>query len=129
MSVAVSRCTTCLVEKPVTEFGPWSARPRGIVYRCRECYNAYSREVRWPKRKTQETYKAKHRKAQRRYAAKRPEVQRAHSLARNRKAELKQSECSECGATENLHMHHPDYSKPLEVVTLCVPCHERVHHR
>jgi len=33
------------------------------------------------------------------------------------------SKCEECGSTENLERHHPDYSKPLETQTLCRACH------
>lgn len=35
--------------------------------------------------------------------------------------------CEKCGATEHLEKHHPDYSKPLEVLTLCRSCHMRLH--
>lgn len=35
--------------------------------------------------------------------------------------------CEECGSTENLQKHHPNYSKPMEVKTLCVTCHVRLH--
>lgn len=36
--------------------------------------------------------------------------------------------CEKCGTTEvKLERHHPDYSKPLEVVTLCRLCHEKLH--
>jgi hypothetical protein len=34
--------------------------------------------------------------------------------------------CERCGAPKT-EMHHPDYSKPLEVVFLCHPCHLREH--
>jgi len=34
------------------------------------------------------------------------------------------SACEKCGATEKLERHHFDYSKPLEVLTLCKRCHE-----
>lgn len=33
--------------------------------------------------------------------------------------------CEECGSTEDLERHHPDYSKALEVRTLCRKCHNR----
>jgi hypothetical protein len=29
----------------------------------------------------------------------------------------------DCGTTENLQRHHPDYDKPLEVLTKCTECH------
>ena len=34
--------------------------------------------------------------------------------------------CFKCGSTEHLERHHPDYSKPLEVITLCRNCHQLV---
>lgn len=49
----------------------------------------------------------------------------ASSLARFH-IPLKNS-CEECGSKENLVRHHPDYSKPLEVVTLCSTCHSQLH--
>lgn len=35
--------------------------------------------------------------------------------------------CDICGSTRNLEYHHPDYSKPLEVVPLCRSCHKLLH--
>lgn len=32
--------------------------------------------------------------------------------------------CEQCGSIENLQRHHFDYSKPLDVITLCKKCHE-----
>lgn len=34
--------------------------------------------------------------------------------------------CENCGEPKS-HGHHPDYSKPLEVIWLCDPCHRAVH--
>ena len=39
----------------------------------------------------------------------------------------RQNECEVCGTTENLHMHHPDYSKPAWVITLCPEHHAEIH--
>lgn len=36
--------------------------------------------------------------------------------------------CSDCTATGMIHGHHEDYSKPLEVLWLCPPCHAKHHH-
>lgn len=35
--------------------------------------------------------------------------------------------CSVCGSVLNVQAHHPDYSKPLEVIWLCTPCHADEH--
>jgi hypothetical protein len=35
--------------------------------------------------------------------------------------------CSRCGVECTPHGHHPDYSKPLEVVWLCGICHKAEH--
>lgn len=37
------------------------------------------------------------------------------------------AQCKICSSSINLHRHHPDYSKPLQVVTLCCSCHFAVH--
>jgi len=34
--------------------------------------------------------------------------------------------CEQCGSPDS-EMHHPDYSKPLQIVWLCRPCHLGLH--
>jgi hypothetical protein len=36
-------------------------------------------------------------------------------------------QCEHCGTKTKLHGHHPDYSKPLEVIWVCPPCHGKIH--
>ena len=36
---------------------------------------------------------------------------------------IKREPCRDCGATEDLEKHHPDYSEPLNIVWLCRKCH------
>jgi hypothetical protein len=40
---------------------------------------------------------------------------------------LKRQPCEVCGSTENIHGHHDDYEKPLEVRWLCAR-HHRIEH-
>ena len=35
--------------------------------------------------------------------------------------------CEVCGVDKNIHRHHPDYDKPLEVMYLCPLHHARWH--
>ena len=40
--------------------------------------------------------------------------------------------CERCGISDRaarLHRHHPDYSRPLQVVWLCTLCHGEVHRK
>jgi hypothetical protein len=34
--------------------------------------------------------------------------------------------CAVCGS-KNVEHHHPDYSKPLDVVFICAACHRQLH--
>ena len=48
----------------------------------------------------------------------------AYSAIRN--GSIVRQPCQQCGAVK-AQMHHPDYSKPLDVIWLCPTCHGRVH--
>lgn len=39
----------------------------------------------------------------------------------------KDDKCNNCGSTERLEKHHPDYNSPKFIITLCKPCHWQVH--
>jgi hypothetical protein len=54
-----------------------------------------------------------------------PERKRAIDLAQRHVPLAKK--CEMCEATKNLERHHDDYSKPLEVKTMCKQCHEAYH--
>lgn len=64
------------------------------------------------------------------------EAQRARGAVRraiNRGALIRPDVCNRCGQSpgpakdgrSQLHAHHHDYAKPLEVEWLCVPCHRK----
>jgi hypothetical protein len=60
----------------------------------------------------------------RRWRKQHPERARAHSRVAYalRTGKLVKQPCEVCGSTENVHAHHDDYSKPLDVRWLC-PLH------
>lgn len=92
--------------------------------RCRECkrdYNNKYRETHPERRKKSQEYK-------RTWIANNPEKYKAQSMANSRRKKLINKYCEACLNETKLELHHPDYSKPLEVITLCKSCHEGVHH-
>lgn len=62
-----------------------------------------------------------------------PEKCRARSLLSNAIVDgkiIKPKICSLCGSDQfSIDAHHPDYSKPYDVVWLCKPCHGIVHRK
>ncbi len=64
---------------------------------------------------------------------KHPEKARARSLLSNAVCDgkiIRPSKCSLCGCDKGIiEAHHPDYSKPLDVIWVCKICHFMVHDR
>ena len=125
----LKRCTKCKEPKPRSAFWKQSNTSDRLRTHCKDCFKLYFREHRYPKLKNSATYKSQHADCQRRYAKRHPDVIAAHIKANTHKAKLKSNKCQQCRSAKHLHMHHPDYSHSLNVITLCGPCHEAVHHR
>lgn len=65
-----------------------------------------------------------HNQKQQEYAKKYPERIKARNKVTNN--HLRDIECQKCGRKKNLEGHHPDYSKPAQIVTLCKKCHNEI---
>lgn len=68
-------------------------------------------------------------RARRRFIERNPEKRAAHIIVGNavRDGKLHKQPCEVCGAAD-VHAHHDDYSKPLNVRWLC-PSHHSEHHK
>jgi len=89
-----------------------------------ERHSEYSRG--WAARHPQ---KIKRRQA--RYRAESPEKNKAHTaihnaVSRGKIPSASSLSCIDCGGQAQEY-HHPDYTKPMEVVPLCIKCHKRRH--
>lgn len=67
------------------------------------------------------------------YSENNPEKRKAkdkinHLIAAGKLPKVSTLICSRCQVKQAKHYHHPDYSKPLEVIPLCIQCHIDVHH-
>lgn len=100
-------------------------------YRCIECRRAIHRKSMNKLRETSDEFKKYmvvsnrlHRARNPLKAAARAKLQYAVRLGRV----VKPDHCSSCLNGGKIQAHHPDYSKPLDVVWLCIKCHEGEHH-
>lgn len=145
MQLSARICRVCESEKSDEDFY-WSSR-----YKCKECikqsvrenraanadrYKAYDRQrANRPDRvaarlayQQTEAFRQSHVTATRKWDANNPQRRRAQWAVSNavRDGKLQKLPCFCCGEQE-VEGHHPDYSRPLDVVWLCVRHHNELH--
>jgi hypothetical protein len=135
-------CSACREEKPLDNFHRNASKPDGRGCYCKPCTKIRARawyqenrklvaeaSRRRFKEKSQERVKADFERRRERH----PEKVRARtalSVAIHRGKIAKPSQCSVCKReteSKELHGHHEDYDKPLEVEWLCFACHLAEH--
>ena len=133
----MKRCFKCQCEKPIDDFYKHKAMSDGHLGKCKECTKA---DVRANRLENIEHYRAfdrsrasmPHRVASRKKIVKEyermyPERKKAVTAVNNavRDGRIKRHPCWVCG--DKAVAHHPDYSRPLDVVWLCQPHHKAAH--
>lgn len=130
-------CSSCGIEKPLDEYQVRRASKDGRTSSCKECLR-HRDALRYPKEaerrakqhalyiqtpQGRDAQNRAHRKYQERY----PHRRAAHIALGNavRDGKVIPLPCFMCGAESEAH--HPDYSRPLDVVWLC-PAHHRQAH-
>lgn len=140
IGATVKKCSRCKQLKTFSEFSKHSDYKDGLEYKCRRCCSANYRS--WRDRnpaKYQEKAKRSrdnpsfstqsHKAWVQRNPEKKKAEQKLNNTLRNGSI-VRPSVCSRCLASGcRIDAHHPDYSKPLEVVWLCRPCHGYVRRK
>jgi hypothetical protein len=150
MTTTEKTCFKCKVKKPLKEFYRHAQMKDGHLNKCIECtksdtrknlianreyYRQYDKaraslphrvSARKAYRKT-EAGKAAVYAAHKRYYSKFPGRKNARQIVSNalRDKKLFRQPCIICG--ERSEAHHPDYSRPLDVIWLCNKCHRQAH--
>lgn len=130
-------CRKCGVMKDQADFYAGHIRQSGEVGECKECTRARVRDRARTNPAVQAYDRARAKTPERRshsraiakkWRAENPLGYQAQSAVSNaiRDGRLIRQPCLFCGR-EDVHAHHRDYSKPLEVIWLCPKCHHRLH--
>lgn len=146
-------CFGCHRVLPCSAFSQDKNSPTGKRARCKACLNAEEKEryprVKQSKIEAAERWRLKHpeqAKAIRKKRRSSPEGKALHAIHNKRSSErnpekvrarkelklalniglVQKLPCRECGA-EKVEGHHPDYSKPYDVVWLCTKHHNELH--
>jgi hypothetical protein len=137
---AEKRCFKCHLVLPLDAFYRHPMMGDGHLGKCKECAK---RDVTENRRKRAEQYseydRRRYQEPTRRaymqslakeHARKNPEKHAARRIAGNaiKCGRLVRQPCVEC-RNQKSEAHHPDYSKPLEVVWLCRRCHMARHRK
>lgn len=51
---------------------------------------------------------------------------RSHANLAQKRGQITKRPCEDCGSLKS-QKHHPDYTRPLDVIWLCRPCHTAQH--
>lgn len=127
-------CFKCGMLKELKDFYKHPRMPDGHVNKCKECNKNDVRSNRLVKINYYREYDKNRGSRQgssycKEYRKKYPNKYKAHTMIKNaiRSKKLVPESCCMCGAQENTHAHHDDYSKPLNIRWLCPSCHRYWH--
>lgn len=140
MSGVKKKCAECGQELALTEFNKNKSKKDGLQDRCRACFSRYNKARYAANREKTKAnvkrYREEHPEAiletKLRMCSKNPtriNASRAVDAALKVGRLTNPGICFGCGCTSDEHRieaHHHDYSKPLDVVWLCTPCHRRM---
>jgi hypothetical protein len=118
-------CSKCKETKSIFEFTKQKQSKDGLDYWCKACKHTSDKTYRaTPQGKINKINKSI------RWRAKNPDKILVHRIVENavRKGLLiKPKTCSTIGCNKPPVAHHPDYSKPLDVIWLCPEHHAKEH--
>ena len=127
------QCKSCLAIKPTTMFYKNKGMVDGLLNQCKDCVKTRVKKHRVENIDNIRAYDRARGNRQSKdylsgYRGQHPNKYKAHILVNNhlRSGELVKGTCEVCGCSE-VHGHHDDYLKPLEVRWLCPAHHAQWH--
>ena len=131
MSEKLKRCSTCKIYLDRSEFTKYHTPPDGLSYNCRGCSRKWGRNAYYRDHdKTKERKRKNGLLCYKKMKKLHPEKEKAqHALRYSvNSGKIKRLSCEVCRDKKS-HGHHPDYSKPLEVIWLCQLHHAQEHRK
>lgn len=135
----MKKCFKCNKKLSLTHFYKHAQMKDGYLNKCKDCAKSdvimnrlnklnYYRKYDIERAKTEKRITL-NRTIVRNYRTKHPERLRANNAIQRAKSKgkLKSQPCQKCGQVSNVHAHHDDYSKPLDIIWLCSVHHKARH--
>ena len=114
-------CSICGVEKPWADYHKDRKTKSGYEHRCKECN--LKRRKEYGQRPESKILAASSMSEYRR--KNKAKVQARNKVHYHIKVGnmTRPTQCKNCQSVGHVEAHHEDYSKPLDVIWLCKPCH------
>lgn len=138
MDTSLKTCFKCHQEKPLSEFYKHSGMTDGHLNKCKECAKQDTKKQRAANHEYYIQYDRQRAKLPHRieankerfkqYRKSHPDREKARSLLYKeyKQGKIAKLPCFVCGSL-NTEAHHPDYSRPLDVIWLCAQHHKQAH--
>jgi len=135
----MKRCGSCGEEKELSDFHDDKKAADGRQFRCKDCKREYCKEhyAKHSKRikeqvgmyQQTDAGKASRKRCAETYRRSCPQKAAAQNKLNRAVAGgvITRQPCAVCGSADSVQGHHPDYTKPLDVVWLCRSCHFSHH--
>lgn len=150
----MKKCFKCGIEKQLNEFYVHKQMADGHLNKCKDCtkkdsFGRNEKEIEKRKERDRNRPNAKERvkkncerlknnqEARERNNQKKKEWYQKNKHKKNANLKvarallngtiIKLSNCEKCGSSEKLEAHHENYNKPLDVIWLCIKCHNNRH--
>lgn len=142
MDSSLKTCFACKAKLPLGEFYAHPMMGDGHLGKCKSCCKKYARDRRRDPEAGErireydrnrfhhdERRRAVHDERSRTYRFRHPEKYQARVIMHNaaRDGKIDRRPCMVCGSKKS-EAHHPDYSKPLDVIWLCKKHHVDIHY-
>ena len=134
-------CFKCRQIKDLNEFYKHKGMKDGYLGKCKECTKKdvlahRKKNIKRIRKYDRQRAILPHRKALKKRIQKKYREEKPMAVSAQRKAERavkngglkKPNSCELCEVEGRIHGHHSDYSEPLKVIWVCVPCHSQIHH-
>ena len=132
--MSTKQCFKCKKEKDLSEFYKHKQMKDGHLNKCKECNKIDAINTRNAKIEHYREYDRKRGNRQdnqyrSEYRDKYPNKYKAHNMVNNaiKSGKLFHEPCEVCHTVDNVHAHHDDYLKPLNIRWLCAAHHSQWH--
>ena len=123
----MKQCSKCKQVLPLDSFYNNKAIRTGKSSQCMSCHRENVKKYEQSEKGRQNVRGISERQYYKHIEKKRAKAKVKYAVLRGEL--VKPETCSRCPSTVLVEGHHPDYSKPLEVLWLCRVCHKEEHGR